>query len=488
MTYQEDQPQRVCTGVTGLDEILNGGLITQRAYLVRGGPGSGKTTLGMHFLMEGANSGEKMLFITMGESEAQLRQSGKQMGFDLQEVTFLDLSPDPSFFSESQAYDVFSPADVEREPTTRQIIDVVEATKPVRVFLDAVTHLRYLSPDSLQFRKQTQSLLRFLTEQGATVLFTSEGSEADPDDDLQYMSDGILYIQRLSNKRTVEVTKYRGSDFQSGVHAMTITDRGLEVFPRLVPEANRALLGGDVMASGVPELDEMLHGGLERGTVTMITGPSGVGKTTLALQYMKEAAGRGEHSLVYSFEEGVETLTRRGEGVNMPIATMVQRGTLHITAVEPLHYSPDEFAHLVRRTVDELNADIVLIDSISGYSLSLRGEDLVVHLHGMVKYLQNRGVTVILIQEIREVVGEFRASDVGISYIADNIIFLRYLEYKGEMRRAIGVLKKRLSDFEKTLREYTITRYGIRIGAPLSHLRGVMTGIPTWDSNDQAPT
>jgi circadian clock protein KaiC len=480
MTDKQVQPERACTGVAGLDEILNGGLITGRAYLVRGGPGSGKTTMGMHFLHEGMRGGQKMLFITMGESEAQLRESGKQMDVDLSKVVFLDLSPDPSFFSQSQTYDVFSPADVEREPTTRQIIELVEKTKPNRVFLDAVTHLRYLSPDALQFRKQTQSLLRYLTEHGATVLFTSEGSDADPDDDLQYMGDGILHIQRLPNKRTIEVTKFRGSDYMSGAHAMTITGRGLEVFPRLVPEANRAQLGPDIMASGIPELDELLHGGLERGTVTMITGPSGVGKTTLALQYMKEAAGRGEHSLVYSFEEGVETLTRRGEGVNMPIGTMTQRGTLHITAVEPLHYSPDEFAHLVRRTVDELNADIVLIDSISGYSLSMRGEDLVVHLHGVVKYLQNRGVTVILINEIAEVIGEFRASDVGISYMADNIIFLRYLEYQGEMRRAIGVLKKRLSDFEKTLREFEITRYGIRIGSPLSNLRGVMSGIPTW--------
>lgn len=484
MGKTKTQPERLCTGVQGLDEVLHDGLIAGRAYLVRGGPGTGKTTLGMHFLTNGATNGESGLFINLGESEKQLRRSAELMGFDLSGINFLDLSPEPEFFSESQTYDIFSPADVEREPTTRRIIDTIESLKPRRVFVDAVTHLRYLSPDPLQFRKQTQSLLRYLTEQGATVLYTSEGSDQDPDDDLQYMADGILQITRTPDKRTIEVTKFRGSDFKSGMHTIAITNTGLEVFPKLLPEANRAQLGGDILSSGIPELDELLHGGLERGTVTFLSGPSGVGKTTLALQFMKEAAGRGEKSIVYSFEEGLETTLRRGESLNMPLAKMIERGTLKINAIEPMHYTPDEFAYIVRRDVDETGADIVMIDSISGYGLSIRGEDLIGHIHNLVKYLQNRGVSVLLINEIQSIIGDFQVSEIGVSYMADTVIFLRYLEYKGELRRTIGVLKKRLSDFEKTLREFRITRYGLRVGEPLTGLRGILTGVPEWNTDE----
>jgi len=478
------QLERKRTGVLGLDEVLNGGFIAGRSYLVRGGPGTGKTTLGMHFLCEGAVEGEETLFINLGESQEQLRISAALLNLNLDGVHFLDLSPDPAYFSTSQSYDVFSPADVEREPITRQITETVARVKPKRVFIDTVTHLRYLSSDPLEFRKQIHSLLRYLAENGATVLFTSEGSAADPDDDLQYMSDGIVDFIRYSNKRILEVTKFRSSDFKSGLHSMTITEQGIEVFPKLMPEDNKALIGDDLMTSGIAELDEMLYGGLERGTITIISGPSGVGKTTLALQFMDQAAERGEHSLIYSFEESVETILRRGAGLKLPISALQERGTLQLLAVEPLLYSADEFSHRVRKDIEAQGAALVLLDSVSGYSLSIRGEDLVTHLHSLVKYLQNRGVTVILINEIQDVIGEFQVTEVGISYIADTVIFLRYLEYRGELRRAIGVLKKRLSDFEKTLREFQITSDGVKVGKPLAGLRGILMGVPEWGDKD----
>jgi len=476
---------RVQTGVSGLDEILSGGLVPERAYMVRGGPGSGKTTLGLHFLTAGIDA-ERALFINLGESEKQLRQSAELLGFDLANVVFLDLSPSPEFFSEVESYDVFSPADVEREPITREITSKVSEIKPRRVFIDTVTHLRYLSTDAQQFRKQIHSLLRYLTTSGATVLYTSEGSADEPDDDLQYMSDGILQLERANQRRYVEIAKFRASSFFAGQHALILTGEGMQVFPRILPEANKAIIGDVIVASGIPELDKLLHGGLERGTITIISGPSGVGKTTLGLQFMKEAAGRGEHSLIYTFEEGVETITRRAENVHIPVKAMLTRGTLAITAVEPLHFTPDEFAHRVRSDAQQMDAEIIMIDSVSGYSVALQGEDLVTHLHSLCKYLQNRGITVILINEVQDIVGHFQVTDVGISYMADTIIFLRYIELRGQLRRAIGVLKKRLSDFEKTLREYRITTYGIRVGKPLSELRGILTGFPQWgkDASD----
>jgi circadian clock protein KaiC len=467
---------RLSTGVLGLNEILLGGFIPRCTYLLRGGPGCGKTTLGLQFLTAGATRGERCLFITLGESEALIRKNAASLGLDLSHVRFLDLSPNSGFFTAMESYDIFSPAEVEREPTTQKIIEVVEDLKPERVFLDAMTQFRFLSTDAFQFRKQVLSFLRFLVESGATVLFTSEGSESAPDDDLQFMSDGVIHLNSSPEGRTISVGKLRGSDFRSGRHSMRLTGTGMQVFPRLLPQMYQQEYVAESISSGVPEVDEMLHGGLERGTITIISGPSGVGKTTLGLQFMKEAAGRGERSAVYIFEEWKETVLRRCEAVNIPVHKMMEREMLSVMQVEPLHFSPDEFAQMVRREVEEHKATIVMIDSISGYRLSLHGEDLVSHLHALCKYLQNMGVAVLLINEVEAITGEFRVTEVGISYLADNIIFLRYLEMQGEIRKVIGVLKKRLTNFEKTLREIEISRYGIKMGRPLTGLRGILTG------------
>jgi circadian clock protein KaiC len=254
----------------------------------------------------------------------------------------------------------------------------------------------------------------------------------------------------------------------------------MEVFPHLMPEVYGQEFALEVLSSGVPELDELLHGGFERSTITIISGPSGVGKSTLGLQFMKEAAGRGERSVIYAFEERKETLLNRCEGINIPVHAMIERGTLSVVQIEPLHYTPDEFANLVRYEVEQQKARIVMIDSISGYRLSVRGNELVTHIHALCKYLQNMGVAVLLINEVESITGDFRATEIGISYIADNLVFLRYLEMQGELRKAIGVLKKRMSDFEKTLREFEITRYGIKVGKPLTNLRGILKGTPEW--------
>ena len=469
---------RLSTGIAGLDEVMDGGLVPTKAYLLRGGPGTGKTTLGLHFLTAGVGNDEKALFITLGEPVEQIRKNAINLGFEPDSIAFLDLSPTSEFFTEVQTYDIFSPAEVEREPTTQKIIEQVETLKPQRIFLDAMTQLRYLSTDAFGFRKQVLSFLRYLVEQGATLLFTAEASIEAPDDDLQFMSDGVIHLTFSDMERTISISKFRGSDFRSGEHSMRITQTGIKVFPRLLPQAYSQEFAKEAISSGVPDLDELLHGGFERGTITILSGPSGVGKTTLGLQFMKEAAGRGERSVVYCFEEWQETLLNRCQAVNIPVHTMIEQGTLSVVQVEPLHYTPSEFANLVRDEVEQKKARIVMLDSISGYRLSLRGDDLVSHIHALCKYLQNMGVAAILINEVETITGEFRATEVGISYIGDNIVFLRYLEMYGEMRKVIGVLKKRMSDFERTLREYQITRYGIKVGKPLTNVRGILKGTP----------
>ncbi|KST66583.1 ATPase domain-containing protein [Mastigocoleus testarum] len=477
--------ERLSTGITGFDEILCGGLIPKQAYLVRGGPGCGKTILGLHFLLTGSVNNEESLFITLGESAGQIKHNASRIGFDTQTISFLDLSPESKFFQENQTYDIFSPAEVERESTTQRIIECVEKLQPKRVFLDAVTQFRYLSTDEFLFRKQVLSFIRFLLDRGATLIFASESSPNAPDEDLQFISDGVIHLSNAPQGRTIGVTKFRGSGFIPGFHSLTISTQGMQIFPKLRPEVHEKKFTMETISSGIPDLDELLHGGIERGTVTILTGPTGVGKTTVGIQFMKEAAGRGERSVVYTFEEKEDTLLTRCEQVNIPVHHMVENGNLLVVPVEPLHLTPDEFANKVRNEVETQATRIVMIDSVAGYKIAMRGADLVAHLHSLCKYLQNMGVTVILVNEMEHITGNFRATDIGISYIADNIIFLRYLEIQGTMRKAIGVLKKRVSDFEKTLREIEITRFGIKVGKPLTGLRKILSGTPEWDDSYQ---
>lgn len=471
---------RLSTGIAGLDEILLGGLRPARTYLVRGRPGTGKTILGLHFLMAGAAKGEKSLMITLGEAEEQIRNNAAVIGLDLSGVALLDLSPSAEFFSEVKTYDIFSAADVEREPMIQKIIEKVDQLKPQRILIDSMTQFRYLSPDPFQFRKQVLSFLQFLAARKITVLFTSEGTASAPDDDLEFMCDGAIHLSLLDGQRSVSITKFRGSGFRGGVHTMRLTDRGMRVSPQLVPKDYQKRFTSEPISSGIAEIDNLLMGGLERGTITMVSGPGGVGKTTLGIQFMKEAAARDERSVVYLFEEGEETLLHRSEAINVPIHGMKERGTLSVVQVEPLQFAPDEFANLVRKDVEEKNTRIVMIDGVSGYKVSVPSEALIRHLHALCRYLKNMGVTVILVDEVEAITGDFKVTEVGISYLADNVIFLRYVELNGEMRKAIGVLKKRLSDFEKTLREIEITSQGIKVGKPMTGLRGILRGIPEW--------
>jgi len=468
---------RISTGISGLDEILDGGLLAGRSYLVRGGPGCGKTTLGLHFLTCGSANGEPVLLMTLAEPEAQLRDNAQRAGFDLEGVAFLDLSPDVTFFSEAQSYDIFSPAEVEREPITRKIIECLDQLKPRRVLIDSMTQFRYLANDAFQFRKQALSFLRFLATRGATVLLTSEGTRDAPDDDLRFMSDGVIELESTHDGRAIRVSKFRGSDSRTGAHTVRINNRGLTVFPRLQPDTHGHGAIGESSPSGIATLDQMLSGGLEHGTVTLITGPTGVGKTTLGVVFMKAAAARGERSVVYTFEENPEILLRRCEAMDIPIRAMIERGTLSVISVEPLQFTPDEFAHMVRFQVEDLNSRMVMVDSASGYRLSLRGEDPARYLHALCKYLSNMSVTTLLINELEAITGDFRATEIGISYIADNIIFLRYVEIEGTLHKAIGVLKKRLSDFEKSVHRMDLTPHGFEVGEPL-RLHGLLHGTP----------
>jgi circadian clock protein KaiC len=470
---------RVSTGIAGLDEITRGGLVAGRATMVRGGPGVGKTAVGLHFLAAGAARGESVLFLTHGPTKELVRADAASIGLDAGAIEFVEFTPSPDFFAESQSYDVFSPQDVERQSFASELISAFERIAPQRVFVDALTQVRHLSNDLVDFRRQAQAFLRFLAASGATVLFASGSSDRGADEDLQFMADGVINLDySTALGRTVTISKLRGSGFALGQHSAKIDDGGFHVYPRLLPERFGLETPHEQIPSDIAELDAMLQGGVERSAVTLISGPTGVGKSSLATQFLVAAASRGERGIVYTFEETTDVLARRSEGLGMPVRRLVEDGLLEIAEIEPLHYTPDQFALEVRREVEKRGTRLVLIDSTSGYRLAMQGEALVPHLHALTKYLKNMGVTVFLIFETSEITGEFRVTDADISYLADNIVFLRYVELAGELRRVMGVLKKRTGDFEKTLRELEITSGGLRVGDPLAGYRGILSGLP----------
>lgn len=485
----DGEHSRISTGVEGFDTVLKGGFFPHRSYLVTGQPGTGKTILGLSYLTAGLDASDTCLFVNLEESAADIRANAATLGFDLDGIEFLDLSPQAEGFTDGSQYQVFTPGEVEGPDLSDVRAERISTVDPDRVFVDPLSELRNLATEDYQFRKLINGFSQSVTDRDATLLFTSQATAAAPDADLLFISDGTIELERDAGRRTLKVVKFRGSSSEGGDHSLRITGSGMEVYPVLTPDSHGCEFSSETIPAGVPEIDELLEGGIDRGTVTILSGPTGVGKTTLGVQFMEEAAGRGERSVVYLFEESRGTLLERSGAVNIPAAEMLDRGTLALEEFEPLDRSPAEFAAMVRRQVEQRVARIVMIDGIDGYRLSLQGggNELERELSSLVRYLKNMGVASILVDTVDAVTGEFQPTRGGVSYLGDNIVFLRYLEIGGELRKAIGILKKRTSPFERTLREFEITRHGIKVGEPLSGLRGILSGTPEFVETDGPP-
>lgn len=475
----------ISSGIHGLDTLLNGGFPSNRTYMVRGRSGTGKTIVGYHFLEEGLANGENVLYITFEEPATELIENAETLGFDFSELPILDLSPTGGEFTEEESYSVLKPSEVEGESTKSAISEAVEEHSPDRVVIDPLSQLRYLSPDEYQFNKTAASLMRYLKDTGGTTLFTSQPDAERVDGGLQYLCNGSLTISRTDEGRFLKIEKLRGSDFQSGTHAFRIDDgQGIRLFPKIRPENHHHESAFETVSSNVESLDSLLGGGLERGSITLISGPSGVGKSTTATTLAKSFTGRNERSALYLFEESEESFKHRSASVGLSVSEYIESDDMAIEAIEPLTMSTDEFADRVRTEVEEHDTKFVLIDGTAGYELSLHadGSDLRKELHALARYLRSNGVTVVITDEIQDVTGGFRASDSHVSYLADNILFIRYIEVRGDIQKATGVLKKRFGPFESTLRSFNIDKDGIHIGDPLADLRGVLTGTPTWEA------
>ncbi|MDS0284121.1 ATPase domain-containing protein [Haloarcula onubensis] len=479
------QRGRVSSGLAGLDEILQGGFIDERTYSIRGGSGTGKTILGYHFLTAGVEADETGLYFAFEETAKDITRNAESLGFELSDVEIVDMSPSATEFMEDGNYTVFGPSEVEGDQMVSRIGDAVGEHDPDRVFIDPLTLLRHLTPDEFQFKRTVASLMSYLKERGITTLFTTQRTSAGTDEDLQYLADGSIRLERFESGRRLEVEKFRGSGFRSGKHGLRIdAGRGLSVFPSLVPGDHGQRFDYETLSSDIDRLDELLGGGIERGSITLISGPSGVGKSTTGAAFASAAAHRGERSAAYLFEESRDSFVHRSEAVGFDVRDRAENGDFEIHPVEPLAVSADEFAHRVRTAVEERDIQFVMLDGTAGYRLALQDpeSELRGELHALCRYLRNMGVTVLLTDEVTSVTGPFQASDSHVSYLADNVVFLRYIEVDGEIRKAIGVLKKRFGSFESTLRSFRIDGEGVHVGGALSDLRGVLTGTPTRDT------
>lgn len=475
-----DKLTTIGTGVSGLDELLRGGFVRGRMYLISGPSGTGKTLLGMHFLAEGLEAGETTLSIHGEESRSEMLANGRALGIDLDRVEFLDLGPESDVFTGEESADLVDPSELERDRHVKAIHNAVAEIDPDRVVVDPITQLQYLEPTEYQYRKRVLSFIRFLKERNATVLTTATGTGGE-NRELRSVSDGIVELSRGDEGRRIRVAKHRGRGQRDGDHGMAIRPDGIEVFPSLVPDPTERSFDPEQLETGVAELDELVGGGIERETVTFISGPTGVGKTTIATQFATHAAREDGNAAIYLFEENAETFIHRSESLKIPVGQLCDADRLSVNEIEPLSLSAEEFAMDVMADVKRRGVDVVLIDGVDGYTMSIQGQkgDLVRELHALTRILKNAGVTVFVTDEISTVTGLSAATSSNISYLADNILSLNYIEIDGELRRIVGVLKKRAGGFDPTLREFELTEEGILIGATPTGIDGILQGRPS---------
>jgi circadian clock protein KaiC len=474
---------RVATGIAGLDDILGGGLLPHRIYLVEGNPGTGKTTLGLQFLLEGVRRGERVLYVTLSETAEELRAAAASHGWSLDDTPLFELHASAGAVGPDDEYTIVHPSEVELGAITKDLYGEIDRIRPSRLVIDPLSEMRLLARDALRFRHQILALKQHLTGMECTVLLLDERIPPTGDLQLQTLAHGVISLDRIplsygTTRRRVEVTKLRAVSYREGYHDLVIETGGIVVFPRLVAAEHRGGLARATVSSGIPVLDTLLAGGLHRGTSTLLLGPAGTGKSVIAMQYMCAAAARGEQVAAYIFDESLHTLLTRAAGLEMPLAAHIDAGRVSIQQVDPVELSPGELIHRVRTCVEVENAKLIVIDSLNGYLSAMPEERaLVAQMHELLAYLNEKGVLTLLIVAQHGMVGPNEAP-VDLSYLADSVILLRYFETRGEVRQAISVMKKRSGNHERTIRELRLGP-GITVGPPLSNLQGVLSGSPT---------
>ena len=487
----EADPARISTGSAGLDDILGGGLDGDRMYLYEGRPGTGKTTLALQFLVEGARQGERVLYVALSESEAELKLVARRHGLSLAHIDIFELVPPETTLDPERELTVLHPAEIELSETTKLIFDKITNLSPTRVVIDSLSELRLLAQNSLRYRRQVLALKHFFAKRHCTVVLLDDLTSRDTDLQLHSIAHGVVLLEQLAidygaQRRRLNVVKMRGIEFRGGFHDFTIVKGGLKIFPRLVAAEHHAPFEASFVPSGNAELDKLLGGGLERGTNALLIGGAGVGKSSLALTYGIAAAERGESVVYYAFDEGRGTLQARAKTIGLPLQPVLDSGHLRLQQIDPAELSPGEFAANVRQSVEVDHARLIVIDSLNGYLNAMPdGRFLILQMHELLSYLGQQGVLTILILAQHGLVGPMD-TPLDISYLSDAVVMLRYFEYGGMVRRALSVVKKRSGNHERTIREFQLTPRGIEVGPPLTGFSGVFSGTPRY-TGDSAP-
>jgi circadian clock protein KaiC len=481
----ETTSHRAPTGIKGFDDITGGGLPRGRIYLLKGSAGAGKTTFGLQYLLNGASRGEPGLYVALSEDRAELDEVSRSHGWDLSGIQIQEIS-DVALPSTDEENTLFLPAEVELGETARRIFEGIERGNPARVVIDSLSEIRFLAGTEVRYRRQVMALKKLIMSKNCTALLVDDEAAGRPDALLESIAHGVIELQQLIPKygperRQLLVSKLRGVRYRGGFHDMRIKTGGLAVFPRLIPEEHGHPYVADLVASGVPELDRLLGGGLDRGTTTLIMGPAGTGKSAVSAQYATAAAARGERTLYLLFEEARETLLSRTKALGIPLAEHVENGRIRLLPINPVEITPGEFTQIVREAVEQQRAKLVVVDSLNGYFNALPEEKLLVlQLHELFRYLRQLGVTVILTLAQSGVVGTMMHTPVDLSYLADTLVLLRYFEAEGRIRKAISVPKKRAGKHEPSIRELSMDGGGLRVGEPLEAFRGILTGVPEY--------
>jgi circadian clock protein KaiC len=475
----DEKTSRIDTGVSGLNDILSGGLPAGQMYLLEGDPGTGKTTLAMQFIIAGVKAGEKALYLTLSESKAGLEGSARSHGWKIEDLPIAEFIPAEASLNPKQQYSVFHPSEIELSETVQKFTQLIEEKKPDRLVIDSLSELRLLAADPMRYRRQLLALKHFFAGRDTTVLLLDDRTGGHDDMQLQSIAHGVVRLEKMRRtygvtRRQVEIIKLRGSAYREGFHDYMIVRGGLLIFPRLVASEHPALFDGERIKSELPALDQMFGGGIGRGSSTLLIGPSGSGKSTLAMSYAYGAAKRGDRAIVYTFDEVLRTAQDRAEGLGMPVREEIAKGTLAMSQVNPAELSPGQFAWQIRRDVEAKDTRVVVIDSLNGFLMSMPGEhDLDLHLHELISYLNQKGVVTFLIYTQHGLIDSMQ-TEVDVSYLADTVILLRYLETDGEIRQVLSVIKQRVGPHERTLRELRMTQNGINISETLSSFRGVL--------------
>jgi circadian clock protein KaiC len=477
------------TGVQGLDHVLAGGLARGRVFLLEGSPGTGKTTIATQFLQAGAAAGERGLYITLSETEDELRATAESHGWSLDGISIYELVPPESLLDQEQQQSLLYSSDLELGETTKRIFEAFERIRPDRVVLDSLSEIRLLAQSSLRYRRQILALKHYFAKQDTTVLMLDDLTTELNDKTVHSVAHGVIALEEIARdygreRRRLRVIKYRGRHFRGGFHDFVIATGGVRVFPRLISAEHRKPFSREPLPSESAELTDLLGGGVERGSSVLILGPAGTGKSLLTLTFAMGAASRGERTAMFVFDEELGLLIERAKGLGVDLQQLIDRDLLLIEQVDAAELSPGEFTERVRSCVEEKNARTVILDSLNGYQAAMPEENaLVLHMHELLQYLNRRGATTFLTVAQHGLVGDMKAP-VDVTYLADTVILLRYFEARGRVRRAISVIKKRTSAHEDTIREYRLGTDGLILGEPLVEFQGVLRGVPTLVGED----